>query len=354
MLAVNDARANNFNVMRLIAASGVIFSHASDIALGRPDALAESMGYSGGWIAVTAFFAISGMLIYRSMVKSQSVRDYLIARSLRIFPGLWVMLIISVVILGLLFSSHLSDYFLSGQVRDYLLGNGVLYRPEYFLPGLFENNALPGVVNGSLWTLRFEFTCYLAVLALFLLKGFQSERNFLIALSAYAVGYCAFLVVSGFQGNLEGALSDGSDMAKLHRLSLAFVLGMIAGRYSGRIRIRGWMVAVMALASWASFGTVVFSTLLIASVALAVFWAAFWQAPFLVPMRRMHDYSYGVYIYAFPVQQCVAHLLPGLTALGNAVVSLAFTLPLAAGSWYLVERPALRFRTSLATKRVQP
>lgn len=351
MQKLSDPRENNFNILRLVAASAVIFSHAVDLTTGHHDFLAEKIGYSGGWIAVSAFFSISGMLIYKSIVRSRSVREYMTARSLRIFPGLWVMLILTTLFLGPAISTlSISEYFTSSQLPEYFFGNAILYVPRYFLPGVFESNPLTAV-NGSLWTLRFEFTCYLITLLLFLIGAYRTETTFRIMCAIIVAGYLGYLGLGIVQGTLDQVLYDGSDIAKLHRMFFAFFVGIIVGHYIDQIRPKAWWVVLSGAATWISFGTPLFATALIIFIALAVFWFAFLQQGWLVPFRQMQDYSYGIYIYGFPVQQTTEHFLPGLSSLGNALLSLAVTLPFAAASWHFVEKPALGLKARLLTKR---
>ncbi|ALX06035.1 acyltransferase family protein [Aeromicrobium erythreum] len=348
MVKVHDARANNFNLLRLVAASAVIFSHAAEIAGARPDAIEEWIGYSGGWIAVSAFFSISGFLIYRSMVSSRNVKIFMVARGLRIFPGLWVMLVLTTMVLGLTVAAGgPSSYFTSPQVYEYVAGNAVLYAPQYHLPGVFDGLPTDGVVNGSLWTLRFEFACYLAVVGLFVVGAFASNRRFASMCVVYVVGYVGFLVVSAHLGSLDAALHDGSDVAKLHRLSLAFMVGVVVARLSDRARPAWWWVGIGGLLCLVSFGTPLFQTALVLLVAALVFCLAFFQAQWLHRFRSMHDYSYGIYIYAFPVQQAVQLWLDPRHAIVNALISLVIVVPLAALSWQAVESPALRLKSRL-------
>lgn len=303
---------------------------------------------------MTAFFSISGMLIYRSMAGRKSVSDYIVSRVLRIFPGLWAMLIISALILGIFFSTiQFRTWVADPSVYRYLAGNAILYVPQYHLPGVFEANPIPNVINGSLWTLRFEFTCYIAVLILFLLRAYRNERNFLIMCSAFVITYSGYLILTIFNGDLDALLYDGSDLAKLHRLSLAFFLGMLMGRYLDKFRPSAWMAALSAAAAWLLFGSPLFLTALTISIAIIVFWLAFLPWACLKPLRRMHDYSYGIYIYAFPVQQSVAEIAPSWSPFANAITSYAVTLPLAALSWYFVEKPALNMKTRFLKRGIR-
>lgn len=351
MSNLSDARENNFNILRLVAASAVIFSHATDITENEEDILAQLTGYSIGWVAVSAFFSISGMLIYLSVVRSQSVWDYVVARSLRIFPGLWVMLVVSLGILGLTIATIPPEsFFRNPEVPQYILGNAILYVPQYLLPGLFETNPLPAV-NGSLWTLRFEFTCYIITLLLFLVGAYRTQQQFLVMCVVVLVGYFSFLGLGALTGTLDTVLHDGSDFAKLHRLFFAFFLGIVMGRYVHRFRPKGWMVLASMAFCLVFFRTPLFVTTFVAMISMILFWLAFLQHPWLVPFRSMPDYSYGIYIYAFPVQQLVEHLMPEMGWFENALLSLLITLPFAALSWHVIEKPALSLKGRLSPKR---
>lgn len=348
---LSDHRQNNFNILRLVAASAVIFSHAYEITGQEHDVFKTWIGYSGGWIAVSAFFSISGMLIYKSIVRSGSVRDYMIARCLRIFPGLWAMLFLSVMFLGIFFSSLPPTIFFSDlQVSEYFLGNSVLYLPRYFLPGVFEMNNIEAV-NGSLWTLRFEFTCYLITLLLFLIGAYRNERTFLTFAAIYLLVYFGYVGYSVWQGNLQSLLYDGSDIDKLHRLFFAFFVGILMGRYVEHFRPGLWLVLLSLALCYLTFETALFLSSLMLFIGTTLFWLAFIQGSWLEPFRTMPDYSYGIYIYAFPIQQIVAQVAPHASPMANSVISLALTLPFAAASWHLIEKPALGLKARLSTKK---
>lgn len=219
MAALSDPRQKNSNILRLIAASAVIFSHAADIGTGEHDVIYQWIGISGGSIAVCAFFSISGMLIYRSIIHSGSLRIYVIARSLRIFPGLWVMLLLTTLLLGPLVTElPAPDYFGHPQTPEYFYGNAVLYLPQYLLPEVFEGNPV-AAVNAPLWTLRFEFTCYILTLVMFLVGAYPTETRFRAMTAVYLLGYVGLLPLFARQGSVVTQLPDGGDLAKRHGLT---------------------------------------------------------------------------------------------------------------------------------------
>ena len=146
-------------------------------------------------------------------------------------------------------------------------------------------------------------------------------------------------------------LYDGSDFAKLHRLFFAFFLGIVMGRYVHCFRPKGWMVFASMALCVVFFSTPLFLTALVTTTSVTLFYLAFLQHPWLVSFRSMPDYSYGIYIYAFPVQQFVEDLMPEMGWLENALLSLLITLPFAALSWHLIEKPALSLKGHLNPKR---
>ena len=161
-------RDNNFNLIRLMAALSVIFSH-SVAALGLPSSrefFFDHLGLSLAEMAVDVFFVTSGFLVTGSLVNRGDVIAYLWARALRIYPAMWAMLVITVLALApALTTLPLADYFASPKMHEYFVKCATLIGGvRYSLPGVFETNPLHGEFNGSLWTLPIEMRlyCYLA------------------------------------------------------------------------------------------------------------------------------------------------------------------------------------------------
>lgn len=343
-------RENNLNLLRLLAASAVLFSHAFDFN-GKHDWFYRYFGYSGGWLAVSLFFSMSGYLIYNSIMNSRDVWSFAVARCLRIFPGLIVMLIVTTTILGL-FASRMTTaaFFSSIQTWKYIIGNTVLYAPQYFLPGVFEGNIYKGVVNGSLWTLRFEFTCYILTLILFFSGFYETKRGFLLSAGVILLSYFSYIAYGAMIGKEDVVLFDGNSLSKLHRLYFAFFLGVLYAKWEKSIPIKLIAVVVIWIACFVLHDTVLTSTLLIIATFLSAFWIAGLRGRMFTAARRIPDVSYGIYIYAFPIQQLLAQLFPHWSPLTNSSVGLALTIVPATLSWYLVEKPALRLKSVLSLR----
>jgi peptidoglycan/LPS O-acetylase OafA/YrhL len=162
--AYTIGRDNNFNLLRMIAATAVLVSHSYALTLGSASAepFATSLGKSLGSIAVDVFFVSSGFLICASLINRPNAFQFVKARFLRIFPALFVVLLFTAFVIGPIYSSRsIIEYFSSLSVYRHVIQNAVLiFGIHYTLPGVFESNAFSAGVNGSLWTLPIEIKMY--------------------------------------------------------------------------------------------------------------------------------------------------------------------------------------------------
>ncbi len=156
-------RDNNFNLIRALAATAVLVSHAWPISqgAGTQEPLWAWTGATLGTMAVYVFFAISGFLIATSFDRTQSARAFLVARGLRLFPGLFVSVLLVAFVMGPLVTTlAATDYLTHPETLAFIPRNLTLISPAYTLPGVFEANPYP-TVEGSIWTLVHEVACYL-------------------------------------------------------------------------------------------------------------------------------------------------------------------------------------------------
>lgn len=337
-IAPHDLRTdgNIFTLLRWLLASTVMFSHGWDLTQSRagldPSVALLTMPVSR--LAVFLFFSLSGFLVAGSLIK-RGVAEFAWARALRMIPGLWVMLIVTTVGLGLAFSTLApSEYFRDRSTWHYVLRNGLLLGGEYDLPGVFAGHPFP-VVNGSLWTIPQEVRCYI-VLALLGAAGLMATRRWL--LTGFVIAVAIHLVVPA---DIIPALENP------RRLALSFFLGVLAYVCRDRLWL-SWPVAILSavlaltlahLAKGSAGG--------MASIQIGLAYFVL-VAAFRVPARMKRwsaavpDYSYGIYIYAFPAQQTAIALTWAVTPIANILTGLAITLPVAALSWHLVEKPCLQ------------
>jgi peptidoglycan/LPS O-acetylase OafA/YrhL len=296
----------SFDLIRLIAATMVVFSHSYPLAGLAPLRLSGTEDF--GSLGVSIFFVVSGHLVTGSYLRDPGA--YLVRRLLRIEPALIVSLA-ATVLLGAAISTA-PGYWTSPQTYLYVLRNALLYPATYRLPGVFDANPVPHVVNGVLWTLRMEFTCYLFLMLV------RARRAAM--LGAMVAAAAAYLTIRAVEPNWADQTST----------RIAF----LAARY-GFLFCAGsalWGVK-LPRPLWLGLGSAALFPL---AGALALPTAVLGLAR---PGKLPADLSYGVYIYAFPLQQLLA-------AHGrlNFWTAMAFTVPLAAASWFLVEKPVLRLK----------
>lgn len=325
------SRQDNFLLLRMIAASMVIYGHAPAITGGpHPRDLFAWLGWGtySGSIAVSVFFIISGFMVTGSFVRNPDPWRYLRARTLRIFPAYAVCVLLCAMVLGAIYTTlPLSRYFTDHETFDYLTRN-LQFSLQWTLPGVFQDNPKRHTINGSLWTLPAELRMYVWVLGLGMLgllgrRGIANATLFALAVVAFA----APGMLPGFPVHIW------------FKLGVVFALG--AAAYVNRVSIpaSGRLLCVLALAAWMLRRTPFYETFLVLALASFVFWFAYRTRWF--GYNRFGDYSYGTYLWGFPVQQTLAHHFPGMGALEHTLTALPIAIGLGVVSWKLVEAPAI-------------
>jgi peptidoglycan/LPS O-acetylase OafA/YrhL len=326
---------NNFDLLRLFAALLVFWFHALAFT-GRPAPMLFSW-VAPGPLGVYIFFLISGYLVAKSWDSDPDAPRFLARRALRIFPALIVLVVLTALVLGpALTALPLRDYFHHSFFHQYFYNIALL--PRYALPGVFEHQVVANAVNGSLWSLPVEFTLYLMLLLL----GVVRAPRWAIALLLVAACWLT-LTWSVVRENL--IVVYGMVLQDVVQYGVYFLVGVCVGRF----RLERWLTVT---------GVCVSVALMVAAepwplVSRAVSWVAY-PSIFLTfglatsvaarALARLGDYSYGVYIYAFPVQQSVNYLFPALPMATYVLLSLALTFAFAAASWHLIESRALRWK----------
>ncbi|MEJ6012161.1 acyltransferase [Novosphingobium aquae] len=333
-------RDNNLNLIRMVAAVCVMVSHTFPLALGvgTAEPLEHATGRSLGTFAVWVFFYISGFLVSQSYDRQRSVSRWIVARVSRLYPGLFVALVLTVLVLGPSVTAlPLNEYLLSPATWTYFPGNLSLYFSQHRLPGVFESVPFTIVVNGSLWTLFYEVCCYGGVLIVGVIGFLHRQRYFNVVLVCFGALY-----IVGQMGWIKPLPLIGSRLEILLVLAFPFLLGMATYVYRDRLRL-DWRVAA---ALWA-LGVAVFAfaaaiEVLLVALSYTVLVVAYLPRGKILAYNRLGDYSYGTYIYAFPVQQLVEFVGPTSDWRLNLALSLPITLAFAVLSWKFVEQPGLK------------
>lgn len=345
-----DPNANSLGFMRLVFAAMVLFDHAFPLGGfhgGLDPGWAWTKGQEDfGGLAVAGFFVVSGFLVTRSFLSSSTSIRYLWKRVLRIFPGFWVCLIVTVVLFAPL-AFHYEHGTLHAYLHgypdppgDYLRRNALLDMNQYGINQLLAGIPWPNAFDGSLWTLMYEFKCYLAVMALGIF-GILQRRIFVLAL---AVFLWASEIGEFYNPNdVKRMIPLFADVELVH-LSFMFSLGAVLYLYRDRIIISN-LIAALALMGFLAGSAIHGWFYPIGEVSFA--YLCLWGAV-RIPIRhfdRFGDFSYGLYVYAFPVEQLAS--LYGINKWGLGpylLVTFPISMLFAVASWFIVERTFLNLK----------
>lgn len=332
---------NNFDFLRLLFASLVIFTHSFALFTGNPhdDPAFKLTHRILSDFAVCGFFILSGFLIRQSLDRSSSLKSFFKKRALRIVPGLWMAVLFTVFVIGIAATTlPLSQYITNKETWSYVLDNMFLVPRQKTLPGVFENN-IETAVNGSLWTLRYELLFYV----LLSLLAFVPKSK--IKVVTFAI--LAICLIGCFLINNQLLFAEGNSKVPgiFCSLGVYFSAGACLSLYVNFIKSkRKIILSVSALLFFASvfifknkletLDMLTFATMLV-SFGLCYF-------PPLNFSKYTGDFSYGTYIYAYPIQQALIALFHPANVW--ALMLPSFILSWLAGllSWHLVEKQFLK------------
>jgi peptidoglycan/LPS O-acetylase OafA/YrhL len=345
-----DHSENAFDFLRFVAAFAVLYSHSFAL-LGLPEPFLV-FSFPAANLGVYVFFVISGFLVCQSWDRDPSLARFAARRGLRLLPGLFVAVCFTVFVIGPLMTTlPVMQYFGTAGTWMYLLSNASLSVGQFALPGVFETNPYPAAVNGSLWTLRYEAILYITLAVI----GATTRPRYLrwaclILLTLFALGWCVSkaLGVDTYTIGLP-FITINFDWMYLAVFSTFFFAG--SSLYVFRHSVRLSISAALVLALPCMFA----SNLLWATLFLWLFlpYATLvfaYRAPAILRrFGKRGDLSYGIYVYAFPVQQVVTYYAVKIGAGWFPVfaVSSIATVILAGLSWHYVERPALGWKVRL-------
>lgn len=328
-------RDNNFNLIRFSAATMVIWTHAFGLLRHTEfEPVHRIFGIGAGDLGVDIFFILSGFLVSKSL-NGKIIIQFAWARFLRIYPGLWAATLISVLVVAAFFTNMSAGRFLiNPSTLAYVLHNATL------LPGLGARLALPhtfhyrnDLFNVALWTLPYELQMYGLLALLSVSLGLR-------------VRYLGLIAASGALSVLMAKI-DGLHLLEVDsgRFLYLFFVGSLMYALRARIALRGWIAATGA-------GLIVLTialtenqnarqVVLLAVLPYLLLWCGLIPGGWLRYWNRLGDYSYGMYIYACPVQ--IALIATGVTSTParNFIFSMLITAPFSVGSWHLLEKRVL-------------
>ena len=331
-----DSRNNNLTAIRLIAALMVLFYHSFSLMLLPDIQVLFIQKTQWGTMGVFIFLLISGFLITKSVENNNSIK-YFWSRILRIFPALIVLVLATIFILGPLVTKFtLGEYYSNPETWSYFKTLSLYVIPIH-LPGVFTNN-LNSMVNGPLWTLSYLFTFYLVV---FVLAASKILRNKELILGLFILSFvlCIFKASSSIN-TLNITFSN------YITLFTYFSFGMVLYLHRDQIPIRldiFLFVIILLIIASAYHGFSI--TLAVFPVGYLIMFLAYSPSVNLRWLTKWGDFSYGFYIWAWPIQQTILNYFgkmnPWLLFLSSGII----TYCIAALSWHLIEKRMLKLKS---------
>ena len=340
-------RDNNFTLLRFSAAMTVLFAHSVAV-LGLPpdrEFFHQRIGFSLGEMGLDMLFVTSGFLVTASLVGRQDLIAYLWARILRVYPGMWVMLVLTVFVLApALTTLPRGDYYASPLTWEYFRKCATLISgARYSLPGVFETVPLKGEFNGSLWTMPVEVRMYLYLAAIWVALAFLPALRIRTMRFVLPISACVLLAIV-LRARLTGIPFNGANIRVF-----MFLYGSSLYLWREKIPVGPWLLGgILAALLLASFDKTLFFVVYVACLAPLVLHLVYVPGGQIRAFNDWGDYSYGVYIYAFPVQQTLALLFPAMSLAAMMASSAVISVAIAIVSWKLIEERALGLKGDFA------
>ena len=345
---MTDRRNNNFDVLRLLAAWLVLYGHSYPLSKqGITDPFARTVGIDTlGGIGVSIFFVLSGYLVTISWQRASSVSDFAWKRARRIFPALIACVLLCTFVLGpLLTTLPILGYLQNAQTWEYLV-TATAYEIRFALPQVFDTLPSASIINGSLWSLPYEIHCYIALAAIGVLPITLRWKLCVIVLLLSLA-----LWVRPLSPPADAFKSAFAMDLYANKLGLHFAVGAL---------LASWRDSIGQRYSWLWVGALPFAACLLldhSSFKVAVYVvtsslvliAAGLHAPWLPKLpESMGDWSYGLYLWAYPVQQLIVYVfgVGHLDLASYVILSTITAMVCAAASWFLVEKRFLSIRNA--------
>jgi peptidoglycan/LPS O-acetylase OafA/YrhL len=325
-----------FDFLRIFLSFCILCWHSAETAYGYAisDKLWTTPAGAVAGALLPVFFALSGFLVMGSALRVRSLTTFITFRALRILPALSTdVLIAAILIGGSVTALPVAHYYTSTGFFSYFLN--IFGHIEFRLPGVFETNPNQ-IVNGSLWTIPPEIFCYL-FLALMMLSGSYMHRRLYTAIVIGLAALLFFLDATSNRGDYQGHVEQ-------YHLFLSFAFGNLLYHYRYAVP-RSFALFVVCLAAGLAF---IRSPLEVEISLVALTYCVVYLGTLRIPklpLLSRGDYSYGVYLYGYPIQQLITLLFPELrTWYFNILIAAPLSLGCAMLSWHFIEAPTLKLK----------
>lgn len=332
---------NNFDFLRFLFAVFVVITHAYPLS-GNSETSEWFYKITNGQIVLSqiglsGFFVISGFFIYQSLQRSKTLIDYLKKRFLRLFPALFVVLLITLLLSPLVYNGKI-PFYKNLEVYTYLPNNVSLYLFQSGIKGIFDTNPYHAI-NGSLWTIRYEFSLYLALILLFYSKANKVLTQILLGLTLAV----SLIMYNFFIERFAGSSILGMQGYHILNLGTFFICGSFLASIEFEKINRKWVLYISMLLLLVSIYYHFYSAVKHILFTIVILLIGFTHLPFFSNFGRIGDMSYGIYIYSFPVQQTLIYFFE-FSLYELMIWSLIISIILGYLSWHLIEKRALRYK----------
>jgi peptidoglycan/LPS O-acetylase OafA/YrhL len=333
---------NNFDFLRFLFALLVVISHSYPLSGSNESSQWIYQGTNGqivlAQIGLSGFFIVSGYFIFQSLQRSKSLLDYFKKRFLRLFPALIVVLLLSIILAPLVYEGDVA-YLGNKEVYTYLPNNMSLYNFQSGIKGIFDRNYYHAI-NGSLWTIRYEFSMYIALSLLFFFRN-----NPVLVKVLLFISFVVFVLSFNFFLNRLGG-SKIFGMQGLHILNLGtFFIGgsSLASLQLEQIKNKGFIVLGFIIIGVASIYFNYYDSVKHIILPFIILLFGFLPLPFFSTFSKIGDMSYGIYIYSFPIQQTLTYFFK-LSTYELMIYSVILSICCGFLSWHLIEKTALKYK----------
>ncbi|MBX2846943.1 MAG: acyltransferase [Acidiferrobacterales bacterium] len=333
-----DNKSNNFNLLRFGAAAAVILSHSFILTNTLPNAWPRIIGF----FAVNCFFLISGFLVCKSLLTRASMKKFVLARCLRIYPALFIAVIFCALIIGPIHTSlSLSDYLSSWQTFKFILVNATLLggSVEGQLPGVFNQK----IVNAPLWTLFFEVYMYAILVTIWWVFSNGSKSN--TKWFSIVILVLTLILFVMFISDIAYKFIGSHFVSSMVRFGALFGIGAVLYLFRSKVVLSLPVLAlILILVAISSLNRLAFNGVCYFFLGYILLCVAYMPKGILMKFNNLGDYSYGLYIFSYPIQQSIIAWVPNVDALGLLFSSFLVSLTLSIASWHLLESRALNFK----------
>lgn len=338
---------NNFDFLRFLFSVFVVISHSYPLSGGTEKTQWIYEATNGqivlASLGLNGFFVISGFFIFQSLQRSKSIISYFKKRFLRLFPGLFVVLLLTILLIPFVYQGGASIYS-NIDFYTYLPNNLYLYGFQSSIKGVFDNHNYHSI-NGSLWTLRYEFSLYVALAFLY----FFRKQIVVVKVCLFISFTLLFVTHTFFLERFLGSSVLGMRGYDIINFGAFFTFGSLLASFNFdklKEKSRMFFISIIGLLVFILIVSIYFNFYIYIKhliYSLFIMLIGFMPLPFFSTFGKIGDMSYGIYIYSFPVQQTLMYVFE-LELFCFLIWSVIISIILGYLSWHLVEKRALQYK----------